>query len=579
MNSADTTRRDVAWLLLLCVPLFFVGLGSYDLDLRGEPREGITAWETIHSNFLLPLLNGERLPEKPLMFPWLMSVPLRLFGETSEWAARLVSALMGVGLVLVTRAIGARLLGARGGLTAAAATAGTFLVVSLARRARVDMTLTFFVCVALLQFVALWQEHESDPNGRPSQRRLVVLWLAVACATLTKGPLGAVLPALAIGAFLIARWRIGFAWTLLRSWSVLLFVALAGGWYAYGLFSAGERFGFRTFLMENVLMFLGDKEGGGHRQPPWYFVPQYFFFGAPWAFFLPAAATLVVRRARGAWAKESLLFPLAWFVAMFLFFSAASGKRSDYLLPLLPAAALLVAGALESAPTTGDAFARRFVAGTSWTVAALGVVVACVAAALVWAPASSLPAVIAEKREGAEGQALFAVVERHAATTVALLVGIAVIAAAPAFASRAKRPAFGVGVAAATMAIVAPLGLVTYMPVFREHDSLKSFTAQMLETAGDGATIRSWNDFEPQVFFYANRRLPPIARETDDRKTRDAALDAYLAEPGVGWVFSSRGDFDALSPARRARFEVVVESHRTDRSAPEQCVLLRRSPR
>jgi 4-amino-4-deoxy-L-arabinose transferase-like glycosyltransferase len=566
-DVSTNSRRDVALLVLLCVPLFFVGLGCYDLDMRGEPREGITAWETIHSNFLLPMLNGDRLPEKPLMFPWLASISMRVFGETSEWAMRLPSALMGMGLVLVVRAIGARLLGGRGGLVAATACAGTFLVVSLARRARVDMTLSFFVCLALLQFVAMWQEHEADAARRPSAGRIAVFWLSLTFATLSKGPLGVILPGLAIGSFLLVRRRVAFAWTLCRWWGVLLLVGIAGGWYAHGLVSAGGEFGFRSFLMENVMMFLGEEGGGGHRHGPFYFVPLIFIFGSPWALLLPAALALVVRRARGAWDREPLLLPICWFFGMFVFFSAASGKRADYLLPLLPAASLLVAGALETATTTTDALARRFVTFSAWALAGLGVVVAVLAAILVWAPTTNLPEIVAERRVGPEADSLFSVIESHATQTVALIAAVAVIAAAPAVGLAVRRPAWGVGVSAAAMAVAAPIGLLTYMPEYRGRDSLKAFTAQVLATAGPGATIRTWDDFEPQTLFYANRRMPSLAPRH---------LDEYLAEPGVGWIFTERCKFDALSPELRARLEVVLESHRAGAQADKQSVLVRR---
>ena len=122
LDRGDSRAPDGRWVVLaliaLCVPMFLVGLGCYDLDMKGEPREGLTAWETIHGgNWLLPVLNGERLPEKPLMFPWIVSVSMRVFGETSEWALRLPSALLATGLVLVVHAIGRRLLGARAGMT------------------------------------------------------------------------------------------------------------------------------------------------------------------------------------------------------------------------------------------------------------------------------------------------------------------------------------------------------------------------------------------------------------------------------------------------------------------------------
>jgi 4-amino-4-deoxy-L-arabinose transferase-like glycosyltransferase len=569
MTSAAGTdaRRHALILVLLCVPLFFVGLGCYDLDMRGEPREGITAWETIHSDFLLPRLNGDRLPEKPLMFPWLASLSMRAFGETSEWALRLPSAVLGVGLVLVVRALGARLLGARLGFVAALAFAGTFLVVNLARRARVDMTLSFFVCVALLQFVAMFQEDEAAPGRPPATWRNVVLWLSLTFATLTKGPLGVILPGLAIGSFLLLRRRLGFAWRLCPWWGAVFFVGVVGGWYAHGLADAGSRFGFRTFLMENVLMFLGEEGGGGHSHGTFYFLPRLVFVGAPWAVLLPAAMLLVARRARGSWSKEPLLFPIAWFASMLIFFSAARGKRMDYMLPLLPAASILVVAALDSAVTTADVLSRRAVKASAWAVAGLGTVFVVLAAVLVWGPPGTLHDAIAERREGGEAGPLFAVIEGNPFATSVVLAMFVVAAAAPAVALAAGRPAWGVFVATAATAVAAPVAILTYLPTFREHETLKPFTAEMLQLAGPDATIRSWRTYQPQAFYYANRRLPPIPRRE---------LDGYLAAPGVGWFLSERGAFDALTPAQRERLEVVLESKRTDEPPERQAVVIKR---
>src|SRR4051794_11250630 len=105
-----TWRRSALVVVVVAIPLFLVGLGHYPLDNKAEPREGLTAWEMIHSgNWMLPSLNGEQLPEKPLMFPWLVALSTLVIGEGSEWAARLPAAISGVALLLVVLALGRRL--------------------------------------------------------------------------------------------------------------------------------------------------------------------------------------------------------------------------------------------------------------------------------------------------------------------------------------------------------------------------------------------------------------------------------------------------------------------------------------
>src|SRR5262249_4534938 len=158
--------------------------------------------EMVHSgNWMLPVLNGEQLPEKPLMFPWLVALSTMVFGSASEWVVRLPAALCGVATTVVVLALGRRLLGARGGLLAPLVFAATFLTISLARRARVDMTLTFFVTTAIWLFAEDLLDFEARPDAPRPRGRIALFWLALALGTLTKGPLGAILPGLAIGPF------------------------------------------------------------------------------------------------------------------------------------------------------------------------------------------------------------------------------------------------------------------------------------------------------------------------------------------------------------------------------------------
>ena len=255
--DAIPDRRAILLLVLVCVPLFFVGLGGYDLDGKGEPREANTAREMVRTGeWVLPRLNGELLPEKPLVFPWLVAVSSLVLGDGNEFAVRLPSALLGTGAVLLVFALGRLLLGTAGGLASALVFATTALVVSLARRARVDMTLTFFVCLACWLFLREYLRWRADPAAPPRRGPLAMLWIALALGTLTKGPLGALLPGLAIGPFLLARGHLRFLARLGLPWGMPLYVAVAGSWYAAGILRAGEEFGHRSFLMENFKMFL-----------------------------------------------------------------------------------------------------------------------------------------------------------------------------------------------------------------------------------------------------------------------------------------------------------------------------------
>src|SRR4030095_7687567 len=100
----------------------------------------------------------------------------------------------------------------------------------------------------------------------------------------------------------------------------------------------GEGFVDRQIIQENLSRFAG---GSGHSHPPYYYVPYLFSLGIPWSLFLPLALW--------DWFKEgwSINRPAAflkvWFLAIFVFFPIAMGKRPVYLLPLYPAVAILLA--------------------------------------------------------------------------------------------------------------------------------------------------------------------------------------------------------------------------------------------
>lgn len=542
-------RRAVLWLLALCVPLFFVALGSYDLDHKGEPREGLTAWATIHQHFLLPVLNGERLPEKPLLFPWLVSVSMRLFGETNEWALRLPSAFIATGLVLVVFALGKRLASLRAGLLAASAFATTFLVVSLGRRARVDMTLSFLVCSALLLFLAEFQRDAAAPGGPRSNWRVAGFWIALTLATLTKGPLGALLPCLVIGPYLLLRRRLAFLRTLCPLWGIAIPVVGAGSWYAYGLVTAGGAFGFRTFLMENVLMFMGAEGGGGHQHGPLYFVPYYFIVGLPWSLLMPAVAFAAVRRMLRGGTAEPLALPVVWFAMMFLFFSVASGKRSDYLLPLLPAAALMV-GVVAADPGEDRAVRRAWTGGAVVT-AVCGAAVVAIAAVAVWAPGASwlpdrMSAALASDRAGV----ILSVVRASPWAFVVLLAAVAVAVASPLFGRRGAHA--GVPAAAGSIAVVVAIAVPLLMPTLSAQGSCKPFAAEVRTTIAPDADLRRFGTYDSQLLYYLGRTVPPLATHAD--------LQTFVAEPGEAYLVADAEAVDALPTELRERFERVIAS-------------------
>jgi 4-amino-4-deoxy-L-arabinose transferase-like glycosyltransferase len=337
--------RPVRAVTLAAMILLFCALGRADLFNPDEPREAEIAREmSVSGDFVVPRLNGEAFLEKPPLFYWLVVASYRLAGGPSEAAARAVPALAGLATVLLTWAFGRRLVGPRGALFGAAALLTSFQFLWTARRCMIDMPLTLAVLVACSAL--------SRSLGAGENRRR--LWvglghLATGAAVLLKGVVGAGIPVLAIGGFLAAR----------RDWKGLRRCALIPGTiaallptalWALLLFQRLGPDGVREFVwVNNVLRFAGGASKG-HVQPFWYYLPTFFTDFAPWSLLAPfaAVASLAAIRRRdhspdeGDGAAAGHL--ISWLLVPLVVLSIASTKRGIYLLPLYPAAALLVGG-------------------------------------------------------------------------------------------------------------------------------------------------------------------------------------------------------------------------------------------
>ena len=328
-----TWMRDIAILAGFCVILLFFGLSELPFYTRGEPREGLVVWEMYRSgNWILPAVNGDYIPFKPPLFHWLALLVSYLFGRIDELTLRLPSALLATAGVLVIYRVAARLWGQTAGIVA-----GLVLITCAewwraGTDTQVDMTLAFFISAACLYFDFLY--HERDFG----LLKALGLPLLLGLATLAKGPLGLVLPGIIFFIFLALRRDLAFIQKLHPLTSGIIFLAIAGSWYAAALWQGGPSFFLRQIVDENFRTAAGTY---GHYQPIYYYLPVFLENTLPWSFFIPCIALFLYQRRRRL-EQERLLFPIVWLISVLIFFSASLGKRGVYILPLYPAFALLL---------------------------------------------------------------------------------------------------------------------------------------------------------------------------------------------------------------------------------------------
>jgi 4-amino-4-deoxy-L-arabinose transferase-like glycosyltransferase len=229
-------------------------------------------------------------------------------------------------------------LGAGRELDAALITASCAGVIGFAHAASTDMPLAATFTIALLAWYA-WYE-----SGR--RVALAVFYLCLALGTLAKGPVAPALAAVIVLLFAAAK----------RDWSILfrtlwipgiaLFFAVSLPWYVAVQMRNPDFF--RVFILEHNLARFSSNVYH-HPQPVWFYLPVFLLAAMPWTLWLIMA---IVERLRviGRERREACntpedswsLFLLLWMVVPIVFFSASQSKLPGYILPAVPAAALLV---------------------------------------------------------------------------------------------------------------------------------------------------------------------------------------------------------------------------------------------
>jgi 4-amino-4-deoxy-L-arabinose transferase-like glycosyltransferase len=253
----------------------------------------------------------------------------------------LPTALAGIALIGLTMLFGSLMLGGATATLGAALLLTTFSFAENARRAQLDVVLALFETLALAAF---WH-----PDRRIGRRWVgqLVLHASMGLAILTKGPVGFLVPLLVMVGFLgwerrLRDLRHAFPW-----WGLFVSLGPALAWIVAAVALAPPGF-FGDAIVDNL--FGRFFAGSSHPRPFYYYLYQFPAETLPWFLLAPAvwwAARRGVFVADGSdEERRAWRFLLAWVAATLLFFSLSTGKRGLYLLPLLPAVALLIADAL-----------------------------------------------------------------------------------------------------------------------------------------------------------------------------------------------------------------------------------------
>jgi len=338
------------WLLVVAVAIF-LNIGAYPLYDADEGRNGEVGREMAATNdYVMPRIDGMPYLDKPIVYFAAEALAMEVLGPT-ELAARLPAYLF----TLLTAALlfwfARRVWGESEAYVAAIVFLAMPLTLAFARTVIFDSALTFFMVAAIVAFYFACHPERSEEAGRGSGANDVgvppaaqvpryarndqgkwtaIAWASMAFGVLTKGPVAIAVPLMIAIPFAIRRKT---PRALISVLGIILFVVIIAPW-VWAVSRVVPDFLHYVLVTETAqrLATKALKRTG----PPWYFIPYILGGALPWCI----AALMSWRRERR---DELMTYAAFWVLIPFVFFSISQSKRPQYILPVMPAIALLVA--------------------------------------------------------------------------------------------------------------------------------------------------------------------------------------------------------------------------------------------
>lgn len=498
------TLAKRVWLLLFLAVIasYLYGLGHVPLIGPDEPRYAQVAREMYQRGDLVtPTLGGHPWFEKPALLYWIMMAAFSFCG-ISETGARLGPALFGLLTVLAVFWVGRRVARLSGnelcglGPWSALVTASMLGILAFSRGASFDIVVTMTITWALSCFFV----HELEPDESRRRRLLAGFYVFVGLSLLAKGLIGIVVPFGVIATYQLMR-RAHLSRWFLRSllWGLPMTFVVAGLWYAPVIARHGWAFIDEFFVQHHFARYFSNKYR--HPGPVYFYVVSLIWLTLPWTVLIVEGLSKIRSwKWRGTEPLDKLrVFTAAWLLLPLAFFSFSGSKLAGYILPVLPATALI-----------GGVQLTRFnlrAPGKLLPMRATGALVILIAIA----------------------GAVFAFQEGHLSTRVVLVVGAPLaIAGLTALLLTEKRAAASLAVTFAAV-LSAILILNTELVTLTTRQSVRDLLAAASTRGYVAAPVYGLGEFDRTAEFYAAGRVAygadgePVVFENADQVMNEAA--------------------------------------------------------
>jgi 4-amino-4-deoxy-L-arabinose transferase-like glycosyltransferase len=334
--QAEFRYRDIGILILIAGFVILWNLGTGSLLSWDEAVYAQVSKEILRSNNYIDLTwAGKTWSDKPPLYMWMTVVFYKIFG-IGEFAARLFSALCGIGTVIVTYLLALKLYSRRAAFAASLILASTLHFIWASKVGMLDVALTFFISLSLYWFII----------GMERKIFLTLSALAFGCAFLTKG-FGALLIPIILTAYILITGKI----KVLREralWAGLFIVlVLVGFWHFMAIIHYGKEF-VAGYVTKHLFSRVGQALDG-HTGTIFTYFKVISNKGRPWgvaAFFIIPFALWGFFKKRG---KSEHALPLIWFLATMIVFTAVRTKLNWYIVPIYPAISMLIGWGIDRA--------------------------------------------------------------------------------------------------------------------------------------------------------------------------------------------------------------------------------------
>jgi 4-amino-4-deoxy-L-arabinose transferase-like glycosyltransferase len=327
-------HRGLLIIIALAAILFSSDIWAYKEFVRAESYFALGARLMVEQGgWLTPHAPDEQVLNKPPLTYWLIGISYKLFG-VSYGSARLPSVIAALAVLAIVYAFGFQVGGIRAGTISAATLATSYLFLNFARMAMSDMLLTLFATASLSCFAFALR-------SGPQSNVVFLGYVSLALGVMTKGPIALILVALPIiFELLISRRRLDLK-RLRLALGLPLLLVVAAPYFALVYAHRGAAPLKFFFFGENLQRFTGQVYGALGR-PFWYEFAAFFSDFTPWSLLIFLAIWIDWRTRRGGALDRTKRIQYLWLASTILLFSISNFKLDYYLLPAMPAAALII---------------------------------------------------------------------------------------------------------------------------------------------------------------------------------------------------------------------------------------------